>query len=237
MNSSSVPALAISPRSARRASWRRRICRGEATTSDAVLPLEVGDHQHRSLLPGDRPQRREVGLHLEVAVAARPRGHLVALDGLHVDVDGEQVVAALRAVLEHLGEEVRGGQALALEAPLHVGDREQHGVDRAVGDRASSAPRCSPGSQATRSASRARRRDPAAAGGVRPAGGSSSPSSASSMSTLPDLAGEVLVGAHLPPDADDDQHQQHGDRRVVERLQVELAVAASGAVPRHRRRA
>ena len=33
MNSSSVPALAVSPRSASRASWRRRIWRGEATTS------------------------------------------------------------------------------------------------------------------------------------------------------------------------------------------------------------
>ena len=33
MNSSSVAALALKPRSARRASWRRRICRGEATTS------------------------------------------------------------------------------------------------------------------------------------------------------------------------------------------------------------
>ncbi len=33
MNSSSVPALALQPRSASRASWRRRICRGDATTS------------------------------------------------------------------------------------------------------------------------------------------------------------------------------------------------------------
>ena len=34
MNSSSVPAVALQPRSASRASWRRRIWRGEATTSD-----------------------------------------------------------------------------------------------------------------------------------------------------------------------------------------------------------
>ena len=33
MNSSSVPAFALQPRSASRASWRRRIWRGEATTS------------------------------------------------------------------------------------------------------------------------------------------------------------------------------------------------------------
>ena len=47
MNSSSVPALALSPRSARRASWRRRIWRGEATTSRAVVPLQVGHQHHR----------------------------------------------------------------------------------------------------------------------------------------------------------------------------------------------
>ena len=34
MNSSSVPAVALQPRSASRASWRRRIWRGDATTSE-----------------------------------------------------------------------------------------------------------------------------------------------------------------------------------------------------------
>ena len=34
MNSSSVAASAVQPRSASRASWRRRIWRGEATTSE-----------------------------------------------------------------------------------------------------------------------------------------------------------------------------------------------------------
>ena len=101
----------------------------------AVVPLQVGEQQHRALVPRDRPQRVEVGHHLEVAVAALPRRHLVAADGVHVDVDGEQVVAALGAVLEHVVEEVLGGQPLALKPPLHVGDREQHGVDRAVRDR------------------------------------------------------------------------------------------------------
>jgi hypothetical protein len=73
-------------------------------------------------VPGDPAQRVEVGPHDEVAVAALPRGHGVAVDGVHVDVDREQVVAALGAVLHHLVEEVRGGQPLALEPTLHVGD-------------------------------------------------------------------------------------------------------------------
>ena len=101
----------------------------------AVAPLQVGEHHHRALVPGDGAEGVEVGLHLEIAVAALPRGHRIAADGLHVDVDSEQVVAALGTVLEHLVEEVRGGQALALQSPLHVGDRQQHGVDRAVRDR------------------------------------------------------------------------------------------------------
>ncbi len=80
---------------------------------------------------GHGPQRVEVGLHLEVAVAALPRGHRVAVDGVHLDVDGEQVVARLGAVLDDLVEEVARGQALALQAALHVGQRQQDGVDLA----------------------------------------------------------------------------------------------------------
>src|SRR3712207_9203387 len=58
----------------------------------------------------------------EVAVAALPGRDLVALDGVHVDVDGQQVVAGLGAVLEDLRQEVRGVQPLALQPPLHVGE-------------------------------------------------------------------------------------------------------------------
>jgi hypothetical protein len=36
-------------------------------------------------------------------------------------------------VIGHVGQEVLGGEALALKAALHVGQREQHGVDRAGG--------------------------------------------------------------------------------------------------------
>ena len=67
-------------------------------------------------------------MHLEVAVAPLPRGHLVAVDRVHVDVDREQVVAALGAVVDDVVEEVPRGQALALKASLHVGERQQDGV-------------------------------------------------------------------------------------------------------------
>ena len=116
MNSSSVPAIALPAalREALELAAQDLPRRGEHVR--AVLPGQVGHQQHGALVPGDRPQGVEVGLHHEVAVAALPRRHLVAGDGVHVDVDGEQVVAALGPVRDHLVEEVRGGQPLALEA-------------------------------------------------------------------------------------------------------------------------
>ena len=135
MNSSSVAAFAIRPRSSSRSSWRRRICRGEASDRLAVAPGAVGHQHDRRLLPGDGPQGVEVGLHLEVPVTLVPRAHLVAVDRVHVDVDGEQVAAALGPGLEHFVEEVGSGQSFALEASFHVGDRQQDGVDLACRDR------------------------------------------------------------------------------------------------------
>ena len=93
------------------------------------MPDDVGDAHRRGRLPRHRAQRVEVGAHHEVAIAALPRGHREALDRGHVDVDREQVVAALGAVLGHLVDEVMRDQPLAHQAALHVGDREQDGVD------------------------------------------------------------------------------------------------------------
>ena len=85
-------------------------------------------------MPRHQPQRREVGAEHEVAVAALPARHRVAVDRVHLDVDGEQVVARLGGVRHHLVEEVGGGAALALQPALHVGERDEHGVDRPVVD-------------------------------------------------------------------------------------------------------
>jgi len=85
-------------------------------------------------MPRDPAQGVEVRLHLEVAVALRPGGHGVALDRVHLHVDGQQVVARLGAVPGHLVEEVGAGEALALQPALHVDQAEQDGVDLAGGD-------------------------------------------------------------------------------------------------------
>ena len=101
----------------------------------AVAPLQVGHAHRRARMPRDHPQRVEVGLHLEVAVAALPRGHRVAVDRVHLHVDGEQVVACLGAVGDDVLDEVVGVQPLALQAALHVGEAQQDGVDFAGVDR------------------------------------------------------------------------------------------------------
>ena len=141
MNSSSVPALALQPRSARRASWRRRIWRGEATTSLPSCQRDVGEAQRGALLPGHGPQRVEVGRHHEVAVAALPRGHRVAVDRVHLDVDGEQVVAAprRRARRPRRGSGARAGACPAAGPACR--SAQQHRVDRAGVDLARAAPR------------------------------------------------------------------------------------------------
>jgi len=80
-------------------------------------------------MPRDAPQRCKIRRHHEVAVAAFPRGDPVAVDGVHLHIDGEQVVAAFRAVRQHVVQEMRRVDPLALQPPLHVGDRDDDGVD------------------------------------------------------------------------------------------------------------
>jgi hypothetical protein len=97
----------------------------------ALHALDVGEDQGGAVVPGDLPQRLEVGAQHEVAVAAVPRRERVAADGVHVDVDGQEVVAGFGGVADDLVQEVFGGAALALEPALHVRQRDEHGVDRA----------------------------------------------------------------------------------------------------------
>jgi hypothetical protein len=94
----------------------------------AVLPHQVARHERRPLLPGHDPHRREIRLEDEVAVAPLPRGHRVALHGVHVHVHGQEIVAPFGVVLDDLVEEVGRGEPLALQPPLHVRHRYEDGV-------------------------------------------------------------------------------------------------------------
>src|SRR2546421_1829537 len=71
---------------------------------------------------------------MEIAVAAFPARHRIARLRVHLHVEPEQVVAPLEAVIGGLVEEELGLLALAHQASLHVRERGDDRVDRAVLD-------------------------------------------------------------------------------------------------------
>ena len=91
---------------------------------------DVAQHERGSRQPRSAPQRGEVRLHDEIAIALFPIGHGVARHRLHIDVVGEQIVAAMR-LLMGATEEKLGLEALADEPPLHVGEAGDDRVDLA----------------------------------------------------------------------------------------------------------
>ncbi len=95
----------------------------------AVEPGQVGRDECRARQPRHQAQGVDVRHHRHVAVAPLPAGDRVSAHGVHLDIDGEQVVAALGAVLGELLQEETSGCALADEAPLHVGEGDDDGVD------------------------------------------------------------------------------------------------------------
>ena len=94
----------------------------------------VGEDQRGARNPGRPAQRREVGLHHIVAVARGPARRLVAGHRLHLEVGGEQVVAAVGLLVAALEEEFRL-EALSHQPALHVDLGHHHRVDAAVRDR------------------------------------------------------------------------------------------------------
>ena len=92
---------------------------------------QVAEHQRRPFEPGHAAERRQVGLHDEVAIALLPARRLVARHRLHLDVVGQQVVAAMRLVMAGVDEELRQ-EALADQPALHVDGADEHGVDVAA---------------------------------------------------------------------------------------------------------
>src|SRR5436309_2385735 len=91
--------------------------------------MDVAEHECRALEPRNPPQRREVGLEMEVAVALVPARHPVPGLRIHLHVKREQVVAALEPMLGALLEEELRLLALAEQPALHVGERSDDRVD------------------------------------------------------------------------------------------------------------
>jgi len=100
----------------------------------AVLEGEVALDQRRARPVREAPDRGQVELEHHVAVPGLPRRDLVPVDGVHLHVDGQQVVAALGAVPEDGVEEEPSVDELALQTPLHVGEAQHDGVDLVAQD-------------------------------------------------------------------------------------------------------
>ena len=115
-----------------RSTWRFSTWRGDGPTGEPSCQCDVGEDERGRLEPRDPPQRREVGPQHEVAVAVLPARDRVAGDRIHLHVEREQVVAALDPVLGDVLEEELAVHALAHQPALHVGERDDDGVDRLV---------------------------------------------------------------------------------------------------------
>ena len=94
-----------------------------------VVVEHVAQHQRSAGQPRRAAQGRHVGLQHEVAIALLPARRLVAGHRLHLDVDAEEVVAAMRFLVAAVGEEL-GVEALADEAALQI---DHGGHDRIDG--------------------------------------------------------------------------------------------------------
>ncbi len=93
-----------------------------------VMVEHVAQNQRRLLQPRHMAQRGKVRLHDEVAIALRPACCLVAGHRLHIDVVGQQIVAAMRLVMRGF-DEIPGQETLADETALHVDGTGENRVD------------------------------------------------------------------------------------------------------------
>ncbi|MNF73957.1 hypothetical protein D3C84_559770 [compost metagenome] len=93
-----------------------------------VMIEHVAQHQRRALKPGHAPQGGHVGLEHEIAVALAPAGRGVTRHRFHVDVVGQQVIAAVGFFMAAVDEKL-DLEALADQASLHVDHADQYGID------------------------------------------------------------------------------------------------------------
>ena len=110
-------------------------CRGDGATGEPSCQTHVAEDERRRLEPRDPPERGEIGLHAEVAVAPLPARNRVPRHRIHLHLEREQVVAALDAVAGvELVEEELAVQALPHQPTLHVGEGDDDSVDGAALD-------------------------------------------------------------------------------------------------------
>ncbi len=92
---------------------------------------EVTDDDGRGIAPSGRAKRAHVGHEMEVAVAERPVGVVVAGNGFHLDVDREEIIAGVAAVGRGVIEEEATVEPLSHEPTVVIGEGDDHRVDLA----------------------------------------------------------------------------------------------------------
>ena len=94
-----------------------------------LLVLDVADDERGFVEPARAPQRLHVRHEVEVAVAKLPIGELVPRHRIHFHVNGEEIVAGVRALLGDVLHEHLGVEALAHQAPVVIGEADDHRLD------------------------------------------------------------------------------------------------------------
>src|SRR5579859_293334 len=99
----------------------------------AAFGHEIADDGGDALLPGNETERREVGHHAQVGVAAFPVSEAQARHELLGDVPAKEHIALREAVLQAVQEHVRR-ESLAAEYAVIVGSADLDGVYRMLFD-------------------------------------------------------------------------------------------------------
>ena len=93
--------------------------------------MQAAQDQRGSSLPWHKTQRGKIGPPFEIAESLFPIRQLESIQRVHLDVDGEQVVAAVRAVFRDVLQKEIARETLADESSEHIGKGDDDGVDRA----------------------------------------------------------------------------------------------------------
>ena len=100
----------------------------------AVVIQQIAQHQRGAGQPRHQPQGGHVRAQHIVAIALFPAGGFIAGNGVHLHIDGEEIVAAMGFFMSAIAE--KGGvKAFAHQAALHVDAGHEDSVNLALGNK------------------------------------------------------------------------------------------------------
>ena len=90
---------------------------------------EVAKDQRRTGKPGHQPERGRIGQHLKITETRIPIGDGKPIQRIHVEVDREQVAAAMGSVGHHRLQKMACVETLAHESAKRIGDGHEDRID------------------------------------------------------------------------------------------------------------